>query len=343
MKKALLLAACLLAASLAGCGKEQSELYDRGMDAMEQQDYVTAIGMFQGAIEAEERLAEGYRAIGIAYLESAEYESAAEAFQNSRNAMEHKNEEFQKDVMMYQAQALQLAGNTDQALEIYDQVVEAFPDGDVYLSRGSLHLTRKEYDGAKEDFEKALNENRSYEMCLKIYQLYQDSSMKADGDAFLEQATQISPNDAEDYYELGCVYYYLEDTEKAKEVLEQAMDEGSTEALSLLGNVYLDQNDTESARKLFEQELEGEEKAAAQNGLALCDIAEENYDAALEHIESGLEEASGQDRENLLFNQIVVYEKKLDFAQAKTLMTSFLEEFPDNEAAVRENQFLQSR
>lgn len=225
MKKALLLAACLLAASLAGCGKEQSELYDRGMDAMEQQDYVTAIGMFQGAIEAEERLAEGYRAIGIAYLESAEYESAAEAFQNSRNAMEHKNEEFQKDVMMYQAQALQLAGNTDQALEIYDQVVEAFPDGDVYLSRGSLHLTRKEYDGAKEDFEKALNENRSYEMCLKIYQLYQDSSMKADGDAFLEQATQISPNDAEDYYELGCVYYYLEDTEKAKEVLEQAMDE----------------------------------------------------------------------------------------------------------------------
>ena len=297
MKKALLLAACLLAASLAGCGKEQSELYDRGMDAMEQQDYVTAIGMFQGAIEAEERLAESYRAIGIAYLESAEYESSAEAFQNSRNAMEHKNEEFQKDVMMYQAQALQLAGNTDQALEIYDQVVEAFPDGDVYLSRGSLHLTRKEYDGAKEDFEKALNENRSYEMCLKIYQLYQDSSMKADGDAFLEQATQISPNDAEDYYELGCVYYYLEDTEKT----------------------------------------------AAQNGLALCDIAEENYDAALEHIESGLEEASGQDRENLLFNQIVVYEKKLDFAQAKTLMTSFLEEFPDNEAAVRENQFLQSR
>ena len=79
MKKALLLAACLLAASLAGCGKEQSELYDRGMDAMEQQDYVTAIGMFQGAIEAEERLAEGYRAIGIAYLESAEYERVPSA------------------------------------------------------------------------------------------------------------------------------------------------------------------------------------------------------------------------------------------------------------------------
>src|SRR5699024_12021626 len=64
--------------------------------------------------EAEERLAESYRAIGIAYLESAEYESAAEAFQNSRNAMEHKNEEFQKDVMMYQAQALQLAGRSEE-------------------------------------------------------------------------------------------------------------------------------------------------------------------------------------------------------------------------------------
>ena len=52
MRKVLLLAACLLTFSLSGCGKEQSELYDKGMEAMEQQDYVTAIGMFQGAVEA---------------------------------------------------------------------------------------------------------------------------------------------------------------------------------------------------------------------------------------------------------------------------------------------------
>ena len=103
---------------------------------MEQQDYVTAIGMFQGAVEAGERLAESYRAVGIAYLESSEYDKAAEAFQNSRDAMEHKHEAFQKDVMFYQAQALQLAGNTDDALSVYDQMEEEFP------GRGRLFFER---------------------------------------------------------------------------------------------------------------------------------------------------------------------------------------------------------
>ncbi len=343
MKKALLLTTCLLAATLAGCGKEQSQLYDRGMEAMEQQDYVTAIGMFQGAIEARERLAESCRAVGIAYLESGEYDKAAQAFQDSLDAMEHKHEAFQKDVMFYQAEALRLSGNTDQALEVYDQMEKTFSDGDVYFSRGCLYLERKEYDQAKADFEKASDKDKSYEMCLNIYQMYQDSSMKADGDGFLEKAAGITPKDAEDYYALGCVYYYLEDTDQARTALEKAREEGSAQALSMLGNIYLKQNDTQSARQVFEQALGGEEQAAARNGLALCDLAEGNYDSALEHINSGLASASGQDRENLLYNQIVAYEKKLDFAQAKTLMAAFLEEFPDNDAALRENLFLQSR
>lgn len=343
MKKALLLTACVLALGLAGCGKEQSELYDRGMDAMEKQDYVTAIGMLQGAVDAKERLAESYRALGIAYLESAEYENAAEAFRNSRDAMKYENDTFEKDVMFYQAQALRKAGSTEEALEVYNEMAEKFSDGEVWMERGSLYLDRKEYDSARADFEKAVEKEETYQMCLEIYQLYQNSSMKADGDTFLEKAVQIEPEDETDLFELGCVYYYLEDTEHARQTLEQAREEGSTEAISLLGNLYLDQGDTEAARKLFESALEGEEKAAAYNGLALCELADGNYDAALEQIEKGLDSAADRDRENLLFNRIVAYEKKLDFEKAKSLMEEFLAEFPDNEEALREYQFLQSR
>lgn len=343
MKKTLLLIACLLAVSLAGCGKEQSELYDRGMDALKKQDYVTAIGMLQGAADAKERLAESYRALGIAYLESAEYDKAAEAFLNSENAMEHKHEEFQKDVMFYQAQALRESGDTDKALEVYDRMTQKFKDGEIWLMRGSLYLDRKEYDKAKADFEKAVGKEKTYEAYLAVYQMYQNSSMKADGDMFLEQAVNIRPQDAEDLFQLGCVYYYLENMEQARETLEQAREEGSTEALYLLGNVCLEQGDTEATRKLFENASKEKEAAAAYNGLALCELAEGNYDAALAQISKGLEGAKGKDRENLLFNEIVAYEKKLDFEKAKALMADFLKEFPDNEEAQRENQFLQSR
>ena len=49
------------------------------------------------------------------------------------------------------------------------------------------------------------------------------------------------------------------------------------------------------------------------------------------------------DRENLLFNQIVAYEKRADFDTAKSLMADFLAAYPENTTAQRENTFLQNR
>ena len=59
------------------------------------------------------------------------------------------------------------------------------------------------------------------------------------------------------------------------------------------------------------------------------------------NIENGL--SCGGAEEELLFNEIVVYEYKLDFNTAKEKMQEFLKKYPDNQEAVRENSFLQSR
>ena len=48
------------------------------------------------------------------------------------------------------------------------------------------------------------------------------------------------------------------------------------------------------------------------NGLTLCDIEDGDYDSALSDIESGIHVAGPEDMQSLLFNEIVVYEKKLD-------------------------------
>ena len=59
--------------------------------------------------------------------------------------------------------------------------------------------------------------------------------------------------------------------------------------------------------------------------------------------QEGLKTAEDSDRENLLFNQIVSYEKRADFDTAKSLMADFLAAYPENTAAQRENTFLQNR
>ena len=68
-----------------------------------------------------------------------------------------------------------------------------------------------------------------------------------------------------------------------------------------------------------------------------------SYDSALDNISKGLEDASTEEMQDLLYNEIVVYEKKLDFATALSKMQDYIKMFPDDENAAKELTFLQSR
>ena len=50
-----------------------------------------------------------------------------------------------------------------------------------------------------------------------------------------------------------------------------------------------------------------------------------------------------EDEQNLRRNEILAYEYKGDFASAKEKMASYVEDYPEDETAAREYQFLQTR
>ena len=70
MKKRLVIFFLAAAMVLGGCENKNSKLYKKGIEALEQKDYVTSIAMLEGAVKAGDRLAESYRSLGIAYLKS---------------------------------------------------------------------------------------------------------------------------------------------------------------------------------------------------------------------------------------------------------------------------------
>ena len=80
MKKRLVIFFLAAAMVLCGCENKNSKLYKKGIEALEQKDYVTSIAMLEGAVKAGDRVAESYRSLGIAYLKSQEYDKAKEAF-----------------------------------------------------------------------------------------------------------------------------------------------------------------------------------------------------------------------------------------------------------------------
>lgn len=327
-----------------GCGSEETGIYAEGMKALDKNDYYVASASFEASIQKQERLPEAYRGAGIAYLGREEYEKAEEAFANSLDSMQEKNDAFRMDVLFYTVQVKEALNKNSEALEICDEILKIREEPQAYFLKGRIYLSMDQEEKARECFDKAVKDNDEYDMYIDIFQAYRRYASGAEGEAFLERALKIENKDARDTYEKGRIYYYLFDYDNAKTYLIDAVNGGEDDAMLLLGRVYLDMDDAASARAMYQNYLNDKEKSAkAYNGLVLCDIAEGKYEQALEHVANGLGCKDAAMEQNLLYNEIVIYEYQQDFETARNKMTEYLAKYPEDASAIRENQFLQSR
>ena len=63
----------------------------------------------------------------------------------------------------------------------------------------------------------------------------------------------------------------------------------------------------------------------------------------MENITKGLALSNDKGKQDLYFNEIVVYEKKLDFVTAKTKAEAYVASYPADEAGQKEWTFLSTR
>ncbi|MDO4617251.1 MAG: tetratricopeptide repeat protein [Lachnospiraceae bacterium] len=334
----------LLFLGAAGCTQQDSGAYDQAMEALNLGNYNLAEEKLAEAELSDDRPAEAARGMGILSLARGQYQEAMEYFEAAIEYAGAKNKTFIRDVKLYQAETFLAEEKLDEAEELCRELLEEGKSGKAEIILGRICLLQEDPEAAQEHFTASVSAEQSYENYLAIYDLYVNASMEADGAVFLEQALTLTPSDAEDYCSQGQVYYSLGETELAKTSFARAIDLGSTEAVPMMGSLYLENQEIQAARSMYQSYLnEAVRPAIAYNGLALCDLAEGDYDAALANISKGLAEEDTEIRESLLLNEIAAYEYKLDFQTAKSKMEEFLAEYPENEAAVRENLFLQSR
>lgn len=344
MKKFWMMLGCVTLL-LSGCGDPKAdETYESGKKALEKKEYDTAIEMFDQVVKMDQRLSEAYRGAGIAWLAKDSYPEAIAAFSRSLNYMEEPNAEFEKDVSFYLAQARMEYGEIDKAIEEYGNILKKGEDVQAFFLRGKAYMEEQEFEKAQKDFTRALKECKDYDFYMNIYRIYQETGKVDEGEQYLQMALELEPETGEDYYHRGRIYEYLQNYEKAKDSLLKALELEYPEAMLLLGRVYLEMEDPVSARAMYQDYLSGNEKGAeAYNGLATCDIYEGNYDGALENIQKGLALSTEENKKGLLYNEIVAYEYKLDFATAKTKMAEYLALYPEDEEGLRENEFLSTR
>ena len=340
-----LLAAGLGALLLTGCGGENQKTYEQANADLEEANYDYALNEYQACISAGYKLAQSYRGSGIVRLRTGDYQGAIDDLTNALND-EKTGKSDRKDLLEYRAAAELKAELYDQAMADCQTLAEDYSlnANDYYLT-GCVALAMDSYDEASSNFSEAYGSDSTYEMAIQIYEAYLGQDMEADGTRYLEAALKTEAKTADDYCERGKVYYYMDDYENARTELTTAADKGSTEATLILGMVYMAQGDTSNARSFYQQyiDADGDDPAKGYNGLALCDISDGDYDSALQNISQGLGDATSDEMRDLLFNEIVVYEKKLDFSTALSKAQEYVQTFKDDDAAAKELTFLQSR
>ena len=340
-KRMLLLTGICTLLLCAGCKDAEIEAqFEEASVALEEGNYAGAAAEFQAVADTGEMMSEAYRGLGIAEFYQGNYAEASIALSKSLLYLEKENPKFEKDVKSYLALSRAERMEYDEAIGIYDELLLEYPESEFYYLRGKCYIAKKDFEAAKKDFDSAASNSTDATMFINIYEIYNDLQMNADGSAYLEQGLKVV--DEHDYYSRGLIYYYLQEYGNAKEVLIESINKShNADVMLLLGKVYLAMEDVASARAMYLEYTNDEDVAAeAYNGLALCDIEDGNYDSALMYIQKGLELGDEKVQKSLLFNEICVYEYLKDWATARVKVTEYLGKYPTDEAAIREQQFL---
>ena len=346
MKKRLWIVIPLAVLLLTGCQSDEGPSgVSEGLTAIENRDYQGAIANFDAAISQNRETVAAYRGKGIACMGLGDYDKAAEAFEGALSLTDEKMPNTKKDILYYMASALYKAENYDTTIDTCNRILELAQEGDAYYLRGACHMKQKEYDLAKLDFDNAAAYSpNDYELFLNIYGCYLDQKRSADGDVYLEKALTIEDSSAEGSYQKARIYFYLEDYDKARSLLDPLVEKKNQSAMELMGRIYLAIEDMAHARKTYQELIEGfGETAESYNGLVLCDLKEGNYDSALDNITKGMKAPGDEGRQELMYNAIVVWEYQGDFAKAREKAQEYVNAYPADERGMREYTFLSTR
>ena len=328
------------------CGaKEKTDNTSLGMEAVQNLEYTEAIQYFNAALEEKEDERLVCRGMGLAYMGLSKYEDAIAYLEKALRLSNGSVQDIDYDINYYLATAYFKNGQAQEALQSYDAILALRPkEIEAYYLRGYVKLCGGNFESAKEDFDKTISlDPQNYDRLIQIYNALVDNGYREVGKEYLQQV--IADNEKSiSNYDLGRIYYYLEDYESAKNYLSQVKISSDYEASLYLGRTYEALGDYNYAASIYnDYTLNDQSKAEIYNQLGLCRMQMKEYELALMAFQSAMNIEGNGMMQTLKFNEIIAYEYMEEYKTAAALMSDYLKTYPDDEAAQRENLFLKTR
>ena len=271
--------------------------------------------LLTGCTSHGKKMEKEYREQGIQLMDAGKYKEAAKMFQVALDQSYEGMDDLDMDIAYYKAAALYKAGESADAIEAYQNIIDYnSKDWKSYYIQGTLYLDMGNTASADADYKAAAVYNPSdYDMFIQMYLNESEKGNTDQAQSYLSSALKIGGSDGESLCKQGEIEYLLGDHDKAKDLLTQAVSAGNSEALLYLTQVCIEQGD---------------------------------YDSALNYVQQGISDTSGDSstlEQQFEFAKVVVYERKGDWTTAKSLIASYLDKYPDDTQAQKENIIIQSR
>ena len=285
------------------------------------------------------------RGKGMVYLQKQSYSDALTCFNNALDISAEKG--WDVDILFYKANTLECMGYRTSAIDIYSDILSRDAENArAFQKRGNLYRVEGRYEQAVSDYEAALSlSGESYSAYIGLYTCYVATGDTAKAEELLDKAARLPVKTNEDKYCLGQVHFYQGNYKSAKIEMEYAYDMGFFEADYFLGEIALLDGRYEDAIASFERYRSNSavESPTVCNQEAVCYLALFEYDKAQEMLNLGLGVPGAAARQQLLRNQVALYEERNELAKAYEALAEYIVSYPDDADAAKEYEFLKKR
>lgn len=282
---------------------------------------------------------------GIAYYHIRQYDNAVKEFEK---ALEIKTlSELDNDIMLYMAEAYQASGLYTEAVDKLSKLLKQNDkDAFLYAKRAECYKLAADTDSSLSDYEQAIKlEPDKYEYYFAKYNLLEEKGDKAGALAVIAQVEKLEQAADIDKLSKALIQYYQGKYDTALSTLEECHTDGYKEAAYFIAEIYRIRKDYTNAVYYYEKYIadKGTDLPKAYNQIAVSLIKTGDYEGALKYIEKGLANNNKHLDRILRRNEIIIYEYLGRYEEARARLNDYLKDYPDDEEAVREAVFINTR